>query len=45
MTGDVFETNNPSAILYSVFIDWLKRCASHNIDVHIVLGNHELIQM
>lgn len=44
MTGDVFETNNPSAILYSLFIDWLKRCLSHNIDVHIILGNHELIK-
>lgn len=44
LTGDVFEDSKPHPTLLSLFLDWIHRCGSHNINIHIVLGNHEIIK-
>lgn len=44
ITGDVFEETKPHPTLIAMFISWLKQSTSHNIDVHIVMGNHDLIR-
>lgn len=44
ITGDVFEDPKPHPSLITLFISWLKRCCAHNIDVHIALGNHDILR-
>lgn len=44
ITGDVFEDPNPHANLISLFINWLTKCQAHNIEVHIIVGNHDLLR-
>lgn len=44
ITGDVFEDTKPHPSLIAIFIGWLKRCHAHNIAVHIILGNHDMIR-
>src|SRR3990172_902069 len=42
LTGDVFEDVKPDISLLAIFINWAKQCKLHGIDVHIVLGNHDI---
>lgn len=42
LTGDVFEDVKPDYTLVQIFIDWLKDLELHNIDVHIIVGNHDI---
>ena len=42
LTGDVFDEVKPDNNLIVILIDWLYVCSSHNIDVHIISGNHDL---
>lgn len=42
LTGDIFDDTKPPSYLVSLFIDWLKQCASNSIIVHINAGNHDL---
>ena len=42
LTGDVFEDAKPDYSLVSLFHKWLKQCKLNNIDVHIVIGNHDI---
>jgi len=42
LTGDICEDIKPDYILIELFVDWLKKCVSHNMDVHIIAGNHDL---
>ena len=44
ITGDVFEDPKPSPLLISLFISWLKRCQAYNVNIHIIMGNHDLIR-
>lgn len=44
ITGDCFEDPKPHPTIISLFFSWLKKCTSSNIQVHIVLGNHDLIR-
>ena len=44
ITGDVFEEPKPHPSLIALFISWLKRCQLHNISVHIIVGNHDLLR-
>ncbi len=44
ITGDVFEEAKPHPTLISLLIEWLKKCEAYNIDVHIIMGNHDLIR-
>lgn len=41
-TGDIFEDVKPDYILSDALIQWLKKCETENIDVHIIAGNHDI---
>lgn len=42
LTGDIFEEARPDTNLVVIFIDWLKHCVDYGIDVHIIVGNHDI---
>lgn len=44
ITGDVFEEPNPPAHLISLFIGWLMKCQAHEVAVHIIIGNHDILR-
>lgn len=44
ITGDIFEEPKPSPSLITLFISWLKKCQLHNIHVHILMGNHDVVR-
>jgi exonuclease SbcD len=44
ITGDVFEEPRPAPNLITLFISWLKRCQAHDIYVHIIRGNHDIVR-
>ena len=44
ITGDVFEDPRPHPSLITMFIGWLKKCEAYGINVHIILGNHDMLR-
>lgn len=44
ITGDIFEDPKPHYSLISQFMYWLKTCSNHNIKVHIIFGNHDILR-
>lgn len=44
LTGDIFEDPKPHPTLIALFLSWLKKCSNHNIQVHIIVGNHDIIR-
>lgn len=44
ITGDVFEDPKPHPSLITLFISWLKKCQAHDINVHIIMGNHDILR-
>lgn len=44
ITGDVFEEPKPHPMLITLFISWLKKCQVHDVEVHIILGNHDILR-
>lgn len=44
ITGDVFEDPKPHPSLIALFMSWLKRCEVHSVNVHVILGNHDLLR-
>ncbi len=44
ITGDIFEDPKPPPYLITLFISWLKRCQAHNVRVHIIRGNHDILR-
>lgn len=44
ITGDVFEEPKPHPTLIKLFLLWLKKCEAHDIDVHIIHGNHDILR-
>lgn len=44
ITGDVFEDPKPHPALIAMFMSWLKRCQVHDINVHIIVGNHDVLR-
>ena len=44
LTGDVFEEPKPHPTLIVLFISWLKKCQVHDINVHIIRGNHDILR-
>ncbi len=44
ITGDVFEDPKPHPALITLFISWLKKCQVHNVTVHIIVGNHDILR-
>ena len=43
-TGDIFEEPRPHINLVIEFINWIKKCHSSEIKIHIILGNHDIIR-
>lgn len=43
-TGDVFEELKVPPYLIALLIEWIKRCEIHNIHIHIVIGNHDILR-
>jgi exonuclease SbcD len=44
LTGDIFEDPKPHPTLIALFLGWLKKCSNQNIQVHIIVGNHDIIR-
>jgi DNA repair protein SbcD/Mre11 len=44
LTGDVFEDPKPHPYLITLFIAWLKKCQAYNVNVHIIMGNHDILR-
>lgn len=44
ITGDVFEDAKPHPVLITNFLAWLKKCQAYNVNVHIIMGNHDLLR-
>lgn len=44
ITGDIFEETKPHPSLITIFISWLKKCQAYDINVHIVMGNHDILR-
>lgn len=44
ITGDVFEEPKPAPSLITFFIAWLKKCQVYDVNVHIIVGNHDIIR-
>lgn len=44
ITGDVFEDPKPHPSLLTLFMSWLKKCQVHDVHVHIVIGNHDILR-
>lgn len=44
ITGDVFEEPKPSPLIITLFIEWLKKCQANSIQVHIIMGNHDMLR-
>jgi len=41
-TGDIFESYNADNLLVQLFFSYLKSYEEHEINVHIILGNHDI---
>lgn len=44
ITGDVFEEPKPHPALITLFLSWLKKCQAYQVQVHIILGNHDMLR-
>jgi DNA repair protein SbcD/Mre11 len=44
ITGDVFEDAKAHPNIIGIFIDWLHQCTSNGIDVHVIMGNHDILR-
>ena len=44
ITGDVFEDPKPHPALIALFMSWLKKCQVHDVNVHIIRGNHDILR-
>ena len=44
LTGDVFEDPKPATSLIAFFISWIKKCSINDINIHIIIGNHDLLR-
>lgn len=44
ITGDIWEEPKPHPALIVLFMSWLKKCQVHDVTVHIILGNHDMLR-
>lgn len=44
ITGDIFEDPKPHTSIITLFISWLKKCEVNNVNVHIIMGNHDMLR-
>jgi len=44
ITGDVFEDPKPHPTLITLLLNWINKCAVHNVTVGIIRGNHDILR-
>jgi DNA repair protein SbcD/Mre11 len=44
LTGDIFDDPKPHPAIITLFIAWLKKCECHKINIHIIMGNHDIFR-
>jgi exonuclease SbcD len=44
ITGDVYQDFRPHPAIIGIFMRWLKKCERADIQVHIVMGNHDIMR-
>lgn len=44
ITGDVYQDPRPHPAVIGIFMRWLKLCERGGIEVHIVMGNHDILR-
>src|ERR1035438_4494707 len=44
ITGDIYEEPKPPINLIILFISWLNKCNLHGVNVHIIVGNHDILR-
>lgn len=44
ITGDIFEDPKPHQEIVIEFIKWLNYCSYHDVNVHIIYGNHDIFR-
>jgi exonuclease SbcD len=44
ITGDVYQDSKPHPAVIGLFMCWLKKCERSGIQVHVVMGNHDILR-
>lgn len=44
ITGDIFEDPKPAPNLIALFVSWIKKCQAYDIQLHIIIGNHDILR-
>jgi exonuclease SbcD len=44
VTGDVYQDFRPHPAVIGIFMRWLKKCERAGIQVHVVMGNHDILR-
>jgi len=44
LTGDVYQDFRPHPAVIGIFMRWLKKCERGGVQVHIVMGNHDILR-
>jgi DNA repair exonuclease SbcCD nuclease subunit len=44
LTGDIFDDRRPSSTIISLFITWLNKVVDNDINISIIMGNHDSIR-
>lgn len=44
ITGDVYQDYRPHPAVIGIFMRWLKKCERGGIEVHIIMGNHDILR-
>ena len=44
VTGDVYQDFRPHPAIIGIFMRWLKKCQRIGIQVHIIMGNHDIVR-
>jgi len=44
LLGDIWEDINPKSSLVRVFFSWVQQVMCANIDLHIIMGNHDFVR-
>jgi exonuclease SbcD len=44
ITGDVYQDYRPHPAVIGIFMKWLKVCERSDINVHIIMGNHDILR-
>src|SRR5690606_6157591 len=44
LTGDVYQDFRPHPAVIGIFMRWLKKCERGGVQVHIVMGNHDMLR-